>query len=547
MHELLIIFFRDLLLFKNAVISSYRRAPVKFCGVVLFLLLITIGIYAAHCFGLYFLVSLGGVGALVIRKLIYILFFMLFWMVAVSCGALFYALSFKTADTDFLLCRPIKFETIAAYKFLQSVILSSWIPVAGILFFIGAYCFAGGVSFTLALASIVYTMPFLLISCWLGAVVCLAVVRFFNVKKFFTIIGVALLAFLLFHRPAPEPKHHGVFYFITEDTLFLDTARLWYMPFAWAPRGLEYFEDKRYFLATVYLFDLWALAGLCFCSTVFCGELFVKNYNRVHSVARARLSGRDVLGVIFSGVTFLPRRFKAFLIKDIRFFTREPGLWLQAMVFFGILFLYFLNFRRLSFDDLPLLWKNLIIFLNTFSILSVVGGLGVRFVFPQWSLEGKNFWLLRLSPVRLSEVFWEKFITWVLAFWATAAVLVYFSGHMLKLSGVWAGVTTYITAVSVLCLIALSLGLGAYFADLKEEHYLEAVESLGGFITLVANFAYIFLTIVIFGGLGHWHAIGKLHDFSLLKTALIVWTAFSLVAGFVVVWLGLRKLEAKEY
>ena len=257
--------------------------------------------------------------------------------------------------------------------------------------------------------------------------------------------------------------------------------------------------------------------------------------------------GRDYLRIALSRLFFLPRRFKAFLIKDIKFFTREPGLWLQDLVFFWILFLYFLNFRRLSFDDLPMVWKNLIIFLNTFSILSIVGGLSVRFVFPQWSLEGKNFWLLRLSPVALSEIFWEKFLTWTMTFMVVAAVLVYFSGQMLKLAGVWALVTTYITAVSVLVLIALSLGLGAYFADLREEHYLEAVESLGGFICLVANFAYIFLTIIIFGGLAHWHAIGKLPTLMPLKTALVAWTAFGLFIGVAAVWLGLRKLEAKEY
>ena len=185
--------------------------------------------------------------------------------------------------------------------------------------------------------------------------------------------------------------------------------RIWFLPFSWAAYGLNSIEDGRWAQAAVYLFNLWALAAFCLSLVPLCANSFYLAYDRSGSSAGWAKPGKDHIAYFFDGLKVFSSCARAFLIKDIKFFMREPGLWLQSLVFFGILFIYFINFRRLSFDDMAGPWKNLILFLNMFSLLAVTAGMCVRFVFPQWSLEGKNFWILRLSPVSMARIFYEKF------------------------------------------------------------------------------------------------------------------------------------------
>jgi hypothetical protein len=174
--------------------------------------------------------------------------------------------------------------------------------------------------------------------------------------------------------------------------------------------------------------------------------------------------------------------------------------------------------------------------------------MSIRFVFPQWSLEGKNFWILKLSPVTLHKIFWEKFILSSLVLFVLAEFLVYMSNYMLQLDSLFFRLILFITSLASFTLITLSLGLGAYFADFKEECYLKAVESLGGFIALIVNFGYIFLTILIFGTISHLYFIGKLPYLKLiLPKVVLIWSIFSLTIAFLSAWLGIRKLAVKEY
>ena len=97
---------------------------------------------------------------------------------------------------------------------------------------------------------------------------------------------------------------------------------------------------------------------------------------------------------------FLPRPIRLLILKDLRTFRRDPAQWSQFLIFFGLLAFYFLNIRRLGYDVQSPYWRNLVSFLNLAVTALILSTFTSRFIFPLLSLEGRNFWVLGLLPLR---------------------------------------------------------------------------------------------------------------------------------------------------
>src|SRR5262249_8806601 len=106
---------------------------------------------------------------------------------------------------------------------------------------------------------------------------------------------------------------------------------------------------------------------------------------------------------------FLPRTIRLLILKDLRTFRRDPAQWSQFLIFFGLLAFYFVNIRRLSYDVQNPYWRNLVRFLNLGVTALILSTFPSRFIFPMLSLEGRNFWVLGLLPLRREAILWGKF------------------------------------------------------------------------------------------------------------------------------------------
>lgn len=297
----------------------------------------------------------------------------------------------------------------------------------------------------------------------------------------------------------------------------------------------------------LYLANLWTLALLCLTFLSSPGKVFISIYHRQFTGQKKKTKSQDYLTLVFSRFE-LPSYLRAFIVKDIKLFVRESSLWLQFLIFFGILFFYFLNLRNLSYHLLEPMWRNLLTFLNTFSILCIISAMSIRFVFPQWSLEGRNFWILKLTPISLRKIFLEKFLLAVTFLSLISLLLISISNLMLKIPPSFFFFTLFIVLLSTITLVSISLGLGGYFVNFKEEYYLKAVESLGGFITLVISFGYIFLTISLFSLITHLYFIGKLPRFKMILVfVVILWSVLSIFVSLISLGLGMKELSRKEY
>ena len=533
---------------KNRISLLINLSPRKFVYGLIFILTSIAGIYFAIYAGLNFIVSLGGLGSIIIKKIIFILFFMLFFLVGVSFGVLFYGLSFKSKEAQFLLSLPVPRGEILSFKFIEAAVFASWIPFLGIFFFFLAYSNIGNAGTSLAFVSLFFSAPFFIISCCFGYLLTLFIVRHFNLKRILYTAGSILFFIFIFYSNFFIPhEREDIFYYLSEDVAFLKFSRMWFLPFSWPGYGIIAFEDYDFKKSFLYLANLWSLALLCLTFVSSPGKTFISIYHRQFTGQGKKSKTRDYLTLVFS-MFGLPACLRSFIVKDIKLFAREPSLWLQFLVFFGILFFYFLNLRNFSYHLLEPMWRNLLTFLNTFSILCIVSAMSIRFVFPQWSLEGRNFWILKLAPVSLKKIFLEKFLLTATALSLISLFLISLSNLMLRITPSFFLFTLFIILLSTITLVSISLGLGGYFVNLKDEYYLKAVESLGGFITIVISFGYTFLTISVFSFLTHLYFIGKLPQFkTVLIVAVILWSILSILVSLISLVSGLTKLHQKEY
>src|SRR5207237_6362628 len=112
---------------------------------------------------------------------------------------------------------------------------------------------------------------------------------------------------------------------------------------------------------------------------------------------------------------------RALVGKDVRVFWRDTSQWSQFVIFFGLLGLYVLNLRSVTYDWNSPYWASFVSFLNLGASSMTLATLTTRFVFPQFSLEGKRLWIVGMVPYGLKRVLLEKF--WLSSFSTMAITL----------------------------------------------------------------------------------------------------------------------------
>jgi ABC-2 type transport system permease protein len=236
----------------------------------------------------------------------------------------------------------------------------------------------------------------------------------------------------------------------------------------------------------------------------------------------------------------------ALLVKDSRMFWRDTTQWGQTLVLFGLLAVYIINLRHFSQGLSNPFWVHLVSYLNLGACALNLATLTTRFVFPQFSLEGKRLWIIGLAPLGLAEALRAKFWLANRAALCVTLGLIWLSCHMLQIS---LGRTLYlgliITAMTF-TLTGMAIGLGALYPNLREDNPTKIVSGFGGTFCLVLSFLYIVssVTLLAIGSPWGWHGetsaawvLGSWAGFAVLSAAL----------GWIPFRLGLRRVRSFEF
>ena len=186
------------------------------------------------------------------------------------------------------------------------------------------------------------------------------------------------------------------------------------------------------------------------------------------------------------------------MVKDARVFWRDTTQWGQTLVLLGLLGVYIINLRHFSQELTNPFWVHLVCYLNLGACALNLATLTTRFVYPQFSMEGKRLWIIGMAPPSAWQVLPRtKFGSPAGRRWWSASPSSSLSCHMLLIPFERTVYLGLIIAVMTFTLSALATGVSALFPNFREENPAKIVSGFGGTLCLVVSFLYIVLSVTL--------------------------------------------------
>ena len=523
------------------------------------------------CTGLKFVANFPGLGTLLIERLMFLLFAFLFVLLLFSNLVISYTNLFQNRETTFLLSLPIPPQIIFRWKFMESALLASWAFLFLISPLLAAYGLTNHVPWHFYLATVALVALFIVLPAVAGAWLAVNVARYLDRRAFqLAAVGLAVLmlvgaGFWLKAEPITDDMLETRVLSVL-DRLLIKTrfAQFALLPSYWLSSGVLQWSEGALggagFFALVLLSHSLFFGCLLFTRM---GGLFYEATSIVQSRGSvfwqwtwfrdwrqrqrrcecARGPVERVIGVF----RIVPADIQALLVKDVRVFWRDTTQWGQTLVLFGLLGAYIINLRHFSQQLTNPFWVHLVSYLNLGACSLNLATLTTRFVYPQFSLEGKRLWIVGLAPLGLVRVVKTKYWLASLASLCVTLGLILLSCRMLKMPGTRTLYFVLAVTVMTFALNGLAIGLGALYPNFKEENPSKIVSGFGGTFCLVLSFLYIVtsVTLLAVGSPWSWARLGE-SSFVWPMGSWIGFAVLSVLLGWMPLRLGLRKVAAFE-
>ena len=538
------------------------------------------GVIAAFILGYawfsYFLFSLGlrfvqkfpGLDTLLTERLLYLLFAFFFLLLLFSNLIISYTNLFRNKETVYLLSLPIPRNTIFHWKLIESTVLASWAFLFLIAPLLVAYGQVNQAQWHFYLFTMFLVALFIVLPSAFGAFVAVMLARFLDRKTFQVTLVLCAIASIIAARwwLQPEPLTDEMLETRVIEVLDRMLAKTRFaqfplLPSYWLSASVANYADgairNSAFFALVLLSNA-LFFGFLMLSTM--GGNFYEASSAVHSrgniIARwkSRSTHHDRVGLSFPPsileravnlLVFMRPERRALVLKDIRVFWRDTTQWGQTLVLFGLLAAYIINLRHFSHQLTNPFWVDLVSYLNLGACSLNLATLTTRFVYPQFSLEGKRVWIVGMAPLGLVRVVLTKYVLSTTASLIVTIALVWGSCHMLQLPWDRTIYFTYAVTVMTLALNGLAIGLGVLYPNFKEDNPSKIVSGFGGTFCLVLSFLYILACVVALAFGAPWARAGT-QPISVLLTA---WTSFALLSmliGWMPLKIALKKVQQIE-
>jgi ABC-2 type transport system permease protein len=411
-----------------------------------------------------------------------------------------------------------------------------------------------------------YLVSFVLIAGSLGAIAAVAVANIFPRRQKLVLAAAVIVTMGLILSlgvrlwTAPGETLSSDWLGSVQNRLAFCQHPLW--PSRWMSAGLLASARGDWSRSVYYLMVLSAHAGLAYlAAAAMARDLYFRGYNRVQGgrSARRRIGLYALDAFLHRLFFFLPRPIRLLILKDLRTFRRDPAQWSQFLIFFGLLAFYFLNIPRLGYAVQSPSWRNLVSFLNLSVTALILSTFTSRFIFPLLSLEGRNFWVLGLLPLRREQILWGKFAFSVGISLGATEVLVFLSDLMLGMSPVM--IALHVAMVLVLCLglSGISVGLGARLPNLRESDPSKIAVGFGGTLNLLVSLVFIFAIVTALALPCHLYFLGQEHPDSTqlalshsgfrfwLSVAILTSLAVGAVGTIVPLRIGIKSFQNMEF
>lgn len=520
--------------------------------------------------GLMFVGAFPGLGVALTERLLYLLFAFLFVLLLLSNLIISYTNLFRNREAGFLMTLPVPAQTIFQWKFFESTLLASWAFVFLIAPLLVAFGLTHNVAWHFYPVTMVLIGLFIVLPGVAGSWLALNLARYLDRRAFQVALLIAALGALVgagfwWHtRPVNdemlETRVLAVLDQLLQQTRF---AQFPFLPSYWLSTSvLQWSQGAIEFSCFFILVLLSNVLFFGFLAFTQLGKTYYDAASRVQSRAsvwgqwewfrKAKQRGETFsypIGLaekIVNHLRWLDGDTRALLVKDVRMFWRDTTQWGQTVLLFGLLGVYVVNVRHFTSQFVNPFWIHLVSYLNLGACSLNLATLTTRFVYPQFSLEGRRLWIIGMAPMGLERVVKTKY--WLASFSSLfiTLTLVVLSSCLLRMP--WDRVMFFSSVIIVMTfsLNGLAAGLGVMYPNFKEGNPSKIVSGFGGTFCLVLSFLYILGSILLLA-FGAAEMRGK--------TPSQFWAAMS-AAGFFLLsvglgWLpfrlGLRQLKRFEF
>ena len=467
---------------------------------------------------------------------------------------------FLAKDLDLLISTPVDWLRIYLAKLGETLLHSSWMVALMAVPILAAYgvVYGGGPLFIPY--AVLTLFPMLALPAVLGCAVTLILVNIFPARRTRDLLSIIALGaaagvILLFRiiRPERLARPEG-FRNLLDFIAVLRTPTSPFLPSEWATKAIMgYLRDSFDVLPLVLLWT--TAAAFVTLGAMLHRELFAQGFTKAQEGAERFVRGkfwRRTLGWVLAP---LPVAKREFVLKDIRLFFRDTTQWSQLILLAVLVVVYLFNIRALPLfrgEQVPFFYVTLVSFLNLGLSGFVLASIAARFIFPAVSLEGRQMWLLRSSPLDLRALLWSKYWVGTVPLLVLALVLTGFTNVLLKASTFMMIVSLATIGGLTLAIAALALGFGALYPQFETENAAQIPTSFGGLVFMMTTIALLAAVIFLLAGpvYGHVQSVNAglparidastIGAFAIAATICAAATAIPLRVG-------LKKMESFEF
>ncbi len=467
---------------------------------------------------------------------------------------------FLAKDLDLLTSSPVDWLDLYLAKLGETLVHSSWMVALMAVPIFAAYGVVYGGGWLFGPYAIMVFFPLLVVPTVIGTAITLILVNVFPARRtrdilsIITIVAAGVLV-LLFRviRPEQLARPEG-FQSLLDFITLLSTPTSPLLPSEWATSSFMGFLVGPLDMLPLVL--LWSTAGMCVViGALLHRSMYATGFSKAQEGAERFIKGRfwqAVLSTVFRPLTVAKREF---IIKDLKLFFRDTTQWSQLILLGVLIAIYLFNIRALPLfrgEQVPFFLVSLISFLNLGLAGFVLASIAARFIFPSISLEGRQMWLLRSSPLDLRALLWSKYWIGTMPLLVVALIITIFTNIMLRATPFMMSVSIVTIILLTLAIAALALGFGALYPQFETENAAQIPTSFGGLVFMMTTIALVAGVIVLeaIPVYGYMSAVfrGEAVEITWLMITAFVGVLLLCAASTVVpLKIGLKRMEEFEF
>ncbi len=411
---------------------------------------------------------------------------------------------FLAKDLDFLVAAPVGWIRFYAAKLGETILHSSWMFGLLAVPILTAYgiVYHGGPLFPFV--CIAALAPFLALPAVGGTAVTVALVNVFPARRtrellgLIAIGGVGLLVLLLrLIRPERLARPEGFRNFV-DYLAVLRTPTSPYLPSEWATSMIMNWLLEIADPIPIAMLWIAAVGALAFGAAVH-RQLFYPGFSKAQEGSERKIV-RSLRGPVSAALGWLPPAKRELILKDLRLFFRDNTQWSQLILLAVLLMVYLFNIKSLPIhtgERLPFALVTMISFLNLGLAGFVLAAVAARFVFPGISLEGRQMWLLRSSPLEPVALLWSKYWIGTVPLLVLALAITLLTNSLLQVSAFMMAVSLGTIVLYTLAVSALAVSFGVFYPQFGTENAAQIPTSYGGVVYMMASLTLLAVIIMI--------------------------------------------------